>query len=247
MSSFDAIVEAHVNRWVTSGRLKKQALRELERETESFVVPPPLTISYSFGSGGDQIADEVARTLGYQLFDREIIQAISRNTKVQTDVIESLDQGDRKFVESITSQLFSKRVIDERSYLHNLARVIRTLSILEPAVFIGRGACHILQGTKAFCVRIVAPLEKRLIRTIGKLAVPRAKAVEMIAAQDQRRQRFIRKNFNTDIDNSLAYDITVNTSRIPPAMASQQILLFYRRAMHVSWKEQKGASHGLEV
>lgn len=49
------------------------------------------------------------------------------------------------------------------------------------------------------------------------------------------------------IHNSLAYDITINTSRIPPSMASQQILLFYRRTMHVSWKEEKRARPGLEV
>jgi len=231
MPSFEAIVESHVKRWVTRRRLREKAREEREQGAESVAVPPPVTVSYAYGSGGDAVCETVSRTLNHQLFDREIIEAISRNTKVQSQLIELLDEGKRKLIDSLAEQLFSRRVIDDMSYLHALTRVVRSIAILDPALFVGRGACHILKDAAAFHARITAPFDVRVGRIMETEGLPRVKAKEKTASQDEARRRFIKKNFNRDIDDPTAYDVTINTARIPPSLAAKQILLLYRRLL----------------
>ncbi len=227
MPTLEAVVESHVQRWLTQRRLKELARREMESQAELQSLPPPITISYSHGSGGDEIAETVSQALGHQLFDREIVEAISRSTNIQTQIITLLDKGGQNLVKSLTDQLFSNRVMDDMSYTHTLIRIIRTISLIEPAVFIGRGACHILKDSDAFHVRIVADLAERIQRIVGMEGVTESEALDQIKSDDQMRKRFIRSNFNRDIDDPTAYHLAINTSRIPWLHASDLILSLY--------------------
>lgn len=227
MSTLEAVVESHVQRWQTRRRLKELARREMESQAEMQSLPPPITISYSHGSGGDEVAETVSQTLGHQLLDREIVEAISRTTNIHPQIITLLDKGRQNLVKSLTEQLFSNRVIDDMSYAHTLARVIRTISLLEPAVFIGRGACHILKETDAFHVRIVAEMLDRIRRIAARDEVTEDEAAARIKADDQMRRRFIKTNFNREIDDPTAYHLVINTSRIPWLYASDLILSLY--------------------
>lgn len=229
MPSFEAIVESHVNTLMTRRRLKEQARKEHEAAARPPPVPPSITISYAYGSSGSIVAHILSGRLGYQIFDREIIEAISQSTKVQEQIIELLDEGKRSMVSSMTEQLFSQRVIDDKSYVHALVRVVRSISLIDPVIFIGRGACHILRGTGAFNVRITAPFEDRVIRIVDKDAVTRETAADRVKEQDQMRRKFIKSHFNRDIDDPTAYDLVANTSRIPPLVTANLIRSLYAR------------------
>jgi cytidylate kinase len=178
------------------------------------------------------VAHILSSRLGYQIFDREIIEAISRSTKVQEQIIELLDEGKRSMVASMTEQLFSQRVIDDKSYAHTLARVVRSISLIDPVIFIGRGACHILRGTGAFNVRITAVFEDRVTRVVEKDAVTRETAADRVKEQDLMRRKFIKSHFNRDIDDPTAYDLVANTSRIPPLVTANLIRSLYAHGAH---------------
>ncbi len=229
MPTYEAIVESHVRRWITRRRLREQVRREHEKETTPPVIPPTITVSYAYGGGGAKIAEDLSKILGFQLFDREIIEEISRNTKVPTQIIELLDEGKQELVTSLIEQMFTKRVMDDMSYVHSLARVVRSISLLEPAIFIGRGACHILRETDGFHVRFEASFDDRVKRIIEIENLPESKAKKEVVMQDQMRHRFIKTHFNRDIQDPTAYHIIINTSRIPPEEATDLVLSLYRK------------------
>jgi|GEM_PF-518038 len=228
MSSFEAVVESHIKRWVTRRQLREQVQREHDRAQDPIVLPPPLTLSHADGSGGHEIAAAVCQRAGLQLLDREIIEAISQSIRVQSQIIELLDEGRQNMVTSLVDQLFSRRVIDDMSYAHALARVVRSISLLEPSLFIGRGACHILRETNGFHVRIVAALEGRVRRIVEREEHPVEDAENRVKQQDLQRRRFIKSHFNRDIDDPLAYHVVLNTSRIALAEATEIIVDLYR-------------------
>jgi cytidylate kinase len=240
MTSYEAIVESHIKRWVTGRRLAVQVLQERERQAYFFPLPPPITISFANGSGAREIAANLSQHLGYQLFDREIIEIISKDSKAQIRIIEALDEGDRKKIATLTDQLFSRRVITHESYRRALVRVIHSLSLLGPALFIGRGACHILRETGSFNLRIIASFEDRVKRFMERGKIEEEEARKRLEDQDAMKKGFIHTHFNRDIDDPEWYHLILNTSCIPARTAVNVILSLYNELVRTQVSEGRG-------
>lgn len=223
MTSFEAVVESHIKRWITGRRLADRVQREQEPEPEPHIIPPPIAFSCAYGSGAQEIINNVSELLGYQVFDRVIMEAIGRSTRAQSRIIEALDEGDRNRFSFMTEQLFSKRVITDDGYFHTLVRVVRFLALLGPASFIGRGTCHILRDGPVLSVRIVAALEDRVKRIAEREGIDPEAAERKVEERDQAKRRYIRSHFNREIDDPEAYHLIVNTSRIAAPTAVELI------------------------
>jgi cytidylate kinase len=228
MSSFEAVVESHVKRWITGERLVRRIHREREKMTKTLPSPPSLTLSCAYGSGGEAVAQRLSQALGYQIFDKEIMEAVSSSAKATTRIIEALDAGNRKEIASLVDQLFSRRVITDTSYFRSLVKVVRFIAHLGPAIFIGRGACHILRDTGSFNLRICAAFEDRVTRIMVEEGVSEMEAERKVAEQDRMHRGFIKGHFDRDINDPTGYHLTVNTSCIPPARTSDFVQNLYR-------------------
>jgi hypothetical protein len=165
--------------------------------------------------------------LSYQVLDREILDSICQSTSIQRKIIEALDKGDRRLLPFMHEQIFSKQFIDDTSYLNSLVRIVRFVSLLGPAIFIGRGACHILREMQSLNIRIIADFEDRVERIMKTESKKRKDAEESIESDDNMRQRFIRNYFKKDIDDPTAYHLVINASRIPAAAAADMIVSIY--------------------
>ncbi|MBU0756169.1 MAG: cytidylate kinase-like family protein [Planctomycetes bacterium] len=235
MTSFEAIVDSHIQRWSTWNHLSRQACMESESETPSPTVPPSITFSTARGSGAEEIIGQVAGKLGYQVLDREILQAICQSTPIQKRIMEALDKGDRTVVPSLPEQIFTKHFIDDTSYLNTLTRVVRFIALLGPAVFIGRGTAFILRESEAVNLRIVADPIDRVERLLKENINPEIPSVERILEEDdQVKRRFIRTYFKREIDDATAYHLVINTSRIDRSAIVDLILNLYQASMKVS-------------
>lgn len=228
MTSFEAIVASHIQRWMTRNRLNLQVQEERDRAAMPQPIPPSITISFAHGSGADKIIQLVSGELDYQVLDREIVDAICESTPVQRRILESLDRGDRRVVPSMMEQIFNKRFIDDTSYVNTLVRVVRFMSMLGPMIFIGRGACHILRETEALNVRIIGEYSDRVRRISEGEEKRRGDAEKEIDEDDNMRRRFIDNYFGKDIDDPTAYHLVINTSRIAHAVAAEMIADLYR-------------------
>jgi cytidylate kinase len=106
-------------------------------------------------------------------------------------------------------------------------KVIGTIEKHDQAVIVGRGANFILPPDKRLSVRLVAPLETRVKNVAKDFNVGTEEARRRVIRADSDRRAFIRKYFNSDIENPLNYDMVLNTGTLSIGTAMEAI----KRAM----------------
>ena len=77
-------------------------------------------------------------------------------------------------------------------------------------------------------VRIIAPFERRVYRASKLLDITTAEARKKVRQDDAARTAFVRSHFDENVDDPLAYDLTINTGRLSVKTAALLLL----RALH---------------
>jgi cytidylate kinase len=173
-----------------------------------------ITVSMEPGSGGSVVAQKIAAQLGFDLFNRVIIEEIAKSAKITSTLIESLEKERLSGVEDFIASLIRDQYIHPDLYLEHLFKVVATIGKHGRAVIVGRGANFILPPQERLAVRIVAPLDVRIRNVAEWHTVSLEDAKRRIIARESRRRAFIRQSFNADISDPLNYDLTFNTGRL---------------------------------
>ena len=104
-----------------------------------------ITISREYGAGGHSIASRVARELGIEFYDRDIIRDTARDSGLDMDTIEREEEEISRadaFLRMITPAAY----VDRREAIHEIERkVILMLAHKGPCVILGRCADDILE------------------------------------------------------------------------------------------------------
>ena len=179
---------------------------------------PVITVSRQPGSGGEAIARMLARKLGLDLYDREIIEMIARDAQVSEKMVASLDEKSSSTLDNWIAELFaSERTLSTYGYLVNLTRVIFSIAAHGDAVIIGRGANFILPPGKRVSLRLVAPAEYRLNRIAKRFGLSPRRARRQMAESEREQRRFVKRHFRIDVNDPLHHDLLINTARVRPA------------------------------
>ncbi len=145
-----------------------------------------ITISRQYGSGGDEIAEEICSTTGYSLFDKRILaRAASQAGLSDQEIIECSEENykclnflDRLFGRPhlVTQARVWKEDRDgvrtreeiqlgEEITLPLITRAVQSAYEKDNIVIVGRGGQVILQDRPGVLhVRVEAPLEERILR-----------------------------------------------------------------------------------
>ena len=161
-----------------------------------------IAIGRQFGSGGHHIGRELAKELGYTLYDKELLKLQAENSGIAEKVLESYD-------ESPTNSLLYSIVMDvypSMNYVGNSLNqqvyqaqydAIRNLKDKGNCVIIGRAADYILRDCpNLVTVFIHADIEKRAERIAKYEHVSIAKAKDMVLKADKKRASYY--NFQTE-------------------------------------------------
>jgi len=166
-----------------------------------------MAISQTLGSLGDEIGRELARTLSYELADREII-------------LKAADRfgGGVRGLEHVTDEkpsLWERFAETERRYRAYIEAIVWDLAARDKVVLLGRGAPFILRRVR-HCVRVRITASERLRATrVEHQQGFTADAAERIVRQsDRERGARIRFLYHVDWDDPLLYDLVVNTDRL---------------------------------
>ena len=214
-NSISQFVKQQIRKW-------EGGVAEKDRKAKARI--PVITVSMEPGSGGSIVAQEVAKRLGFDYFNREMIEGIAKSAKIRASVIETLEKERLSGIEDFISSLVKEQYIYPGIYMQHLLKVVSTIGKHGCAVIVGRGANFILPPDERFSVRIIAPLEKR-IQNVAKLHnVPLEKAKKRIIIRESRRRAFVRQSFNANISDPMHYDLTVNMGRIGIESAVEAIV-----------------------
>jgi cytidylate kinase len=222
----DRMVQSQVDKW----RKLLATASQQGLKTENFKGGPIITISRDPGAGGSEIARRLAKALSLDLIGGQIIQHVADSAKMSRRVIESLDEREVTFRETLLSSLFGENRPWPGDYLHHLTRVIGTIGIFGNVILVGRGANFILPKERVFRVRIIAPMDFRIKYLMEDRGYTKIEAEQFLVKKENNRKAFARKYFNTDINDPMHYDITINTEKIPMAAATESIIsAFHQR------------------
>jgi cytidylate kinase len=202
--SIEKIIEEQIQKWHIARRKNKI--------DES--VYPVVTISREPGSGGRIIAESLAEKLNLDLFHQEMIHRMAESTKVNKQILETLDEKGLNVLENLIASLVDTKHLWPDQYLKHLMKVILTIGKHGRAVIVGRGANFILSPESRFSVRVIASTETRIGNISQDYDVSAKKAKRRMIKTESDRRAFIRKYFNSDIGDPGNYDLIINTDKV---------------------------------
>jgi cytidylate kinase len=186
-----------------------------------------ITISRQAGAGGSEIARILAQKTKMDLMAGQIIQRVAESSKMSTKVVETLDEKAVTTMESWINSMFVSRHLWPSDYLKHLTMVMGTIGKHGNAIVVGRGAGFILPPETTFRVKIIAPLEYRIVSMMKIRNLSRADAQKYIEKRDSDRLAFIRKYFQIDSMDPLNYDLVINTEKVGIEGAVDTILIAF--------------------
>jgi len=221
----ESLIEQQIRRWAL----------EIQAAREAGVAPGPprvgrpiLTVSRQIGSGGTEMAEIVARRLGYHLIDREVIQAVVEESGVHEDLVAALDGRTRSGIEQWVDGVLHSRIFTSEDFVRALGRVLITIARTGSAVVMGRGANFILAGEPSLHVRAVAGPEHRIRRLSRIHELPAGEARERVEAVDRSRAEFVERYLHRHIDDPTAYHVVLNLEEIGIDRAADLVIELYR-------------------
>ncbi len=220
------IIDNQIRTWEAAAERRRAEAREEAERPQS--IRPCITIARMIGSGGGEIAQLLSKRLGWQVFDREIVEVIIRQGHFREAILMALDERDRSSVELWVDGLIHGSLVDKGDYHRTLIRVLTSISMHGHAIIIGRGAPHVLDPRRTLNVRIVAPKAVRIDAIARSRAIAHAQAASVVEETDHERAAFILKHFHRSIDDPTGYDLTINTGGLGIEAASDLILTALR-------------------
>jgi cytidylate kinase len=166
---------------------------------------PILTISRQMGSLGDEIAQEMARRLGWDLLDHSQL--------IQRFFSEGVTEQERQSL-SESARYFLNRAPDGQTYIDRLERGLNRLAEEKPLILLGFGSQVIFsENDDAVHVRITAPSDIRLERVRQQFNATEDTASQILDQADRRHRRFVSTLFGMDCaDESLYHLILIRGS-----------------------------------
>ena len=193
------------------GRSASRPGRFLTEEGVAF--GPCLLFSRECESGASDLAREVGKRLGWNVFDSQIVDEIARASHSHQRLVESVDEHVQSYWEQTWRQLLLNGMPDE-AYLRHLQQVILALGHQGDVVIVGRGAQFFLPPQSAVRIRMIAPLEFRAKRLAERAGLSFEQARAKVSRTDQERESFNRKVFGKRIGDPVHHDLIINTSEI---------------------------------
>lgn len=214
MRSIQRIVDSQVERWSVERRAERERQGAADPAPEQF--HPWIAIARDYGSGGTVVGQLLAARLGYAFYDREILDAIARESNYRREFIESIDETSRNAIESHVDALLHGESFAPSDFLRYLMRVVLTIGETGRAIIVGRGANHILPASHGLSVRIIAPFEQRAETVARRLSITREAAREKVREIDRDRAEFHRVHFHRSSWSPEDYDLIINLARTAP-------------------------------
>jgi cytidylate kinase len=196
--SVETLVDEQVRRW------------QLRRRAPEVSAPGVIALSRLPGARGEEVARRLSDSLGYGLFDREILQQIASHSHLSERVVSALDEQDRSW---LTEWLvaFGGPHLSRYEYLHELRLVVGAIARHGGAIIMGRGAHLILSPDQALRTLVVAPREVRVATVAALFGISPQEARRRIQVEEEARCAFLKKHFHADMADPSAYDLVVNT------------------------------------
>lgn len=186
-----------------------------------------ITISRQYGSGGSEVAERVARALGWSLYDNAVVEEVAQRLRMTPAEVSAREERVPSLVERMATAMalgapemmpmvgdLAAQPSEERMVLMT-RRVIEDAVRAGPVVLVGRGAqCMLASRTDALHVFCYAPFEELVRYAVEVLDIPFPEAGKKVTEMNRHREEYVKHHFKRDWRDFANYDICVNTARL---------------------------------
>lgn len=186
-----------------------------------------ITIGREFGAGGAEVGRKVAKELGLEYYDKDIIlKTAMASRNLDPEQVRRWDERVPKnfgFAQSLFD--FYNKPLEEEIWKAQ-RDAIRELANKESCVIVGRNGDYILKEfDHCLNVFIHAGFEWRVRRMTGMMdQVPADQVVNDVRAVDRARKKYCEYYTNRVYGDARNYDLTLNTEKLGINKAVQMIL-----------------------
>lgn len=172
-----------------------------------------ITIARGFGSGGKQIARELARELGVPCHEHDILTLAAEKSGYDR---KKFAEADEKIVRHSLLHTLSESFVPNDVLFEHQAKVIRELAEKESCVIVGKCADYVLRDMdNVYSFYIEATRAVCLKNVMAKMDVTEAEANDLITETDKYRADYYKYytggNYWT---NPVNYDLTLNSGKL---------------------------------
>ena len=199
--------------------------------------PLIITIGREYGSGGRQIGELVAKTLGIAYYDKKLITLAAQKSGLSDEFIANNEQRVRSgFMQNLaasaaySSGFFSSQYLPlSESIIISEAQVLRDIAAKESAVIVGRCADYVLRDDPNVALVnlfVHAPLAARIRRESARTNTTPAEAEKRIRQVDKERAAYYNFFSSKRWGDAQAYDLCVNTDGLEISDVAKLVLRY---------------------
>ena len=178
---------------------------------------PIITIYQGASGEGQELAESVAKALGYRCLGREVLVETSRRYGIAEAKLNELFEKKPHWWEDLLQDL--------RPYRMALQAALCELTDNGQVVYHGHVGHELLSGIgHVLKVLITAPIEIRIERVRARLNLTATAARQYIEEVDKARTRRLMAMFGTDWRDPIRYDLILNMDRICREGAQRMII-----------------------
>jgi cytidylate kinase len=227
------IAERQVRRWAM--RLESEERIAPDRMVARLpgMIHPYVAISREAGAGGGEVGHAVAAQLGCECLDNELLTYVAKRYGLPEGLLRLVDETASTWLHETVRLWLDRRAITQDEYVMHVGQLMLLAARESTAVFVGRGAQFVLPRDRGLAVRLIAPVEQRIARTMERRKLARDDAAARVRETDAGRALLVRRQFRADIADPRLYDVVLNLEHLEHGAAADVIVTAFRRRFAV--------------
>jgi len=195
---------------------------------------PVITIGRQFGAGGEPVAQMVARELGADVLDRQVVGEVARRLEIPDEEVESQDEAPGSLLSRLLTALGSSTVefsappevaawappyadpaFDPRRAILTITQeVIREAARGGNAIIVGHGGAYVLRDHPgALHVFLMAPEPARVKAVMEMHKLDEADARKQVKQKDANRGAYVKQVYGHDWLHPSHYHLMIDSDR----------------------------------
>jgi len=215
------IVSRQMQRWFAEARAADE--RRTERRVDPGVTPLWITISREPGAGARCVAEQLSTRLGFDVYDRELLDRMAEGSPVARADLERVEKGPHDALREAVQMSLDRAYPGHHAYLKRLVAIASALAARGAVVLIGRGLHFVLPQDQGLRVRLVASLDYRVERVMREHSMEREEAEQWVAETDRSQNELVRHMLRRDLRDVHAYDMVLDVERLTPPVCADVI------------------------
>ncbi|MDE6549691.1 MAG: cytidylate kinase family protein [Muribaculaceae bacterium] len=193
-----------------------------------------ISIGREYGSGGHEIGDKLARTLGIPFYDNSMMEMVAKESGFSIDTVRDYDQ---RLPHSLLYELITKdfstpteRSLSKKDALFVVqSRVIRRLASEGPCVIVGRCADYVLaDNPNAINIFLRASEEYKVKRAVEYYGIAPEAAAEKVSKMNSMRRDHYSYFTEKTWGDPKNYDAVYDTSRLSQEAIVHSVIALYK-------------------